>query len=530
MINDTGTCSSHLLGRVLLCSVVLVMAFAPMVSAQVNVSIFPDSTAQIIRGFGAANIVGWRPDMTDDEIETAFGSGEGQLGFSILRLRIQPQESRWIDNVPTAQKAHSMGATIIASPWSPPAHMKTNGDLVGGRLRDDMYDEYAAHLDAFVTFMADNDVPIYAVSVQNEPDVEVGYESCDWTPEEMVRFMRENAPAIGTRVMAPESYQFRKEMSDPILNDPEAVENLDIVAGHIYGGGLEAYPLAQEKGKEVWMTEHLTEPQHSAEVWSYALDVGVEVQAVMEANMNAYVWWYIVRYYGPIADGEASVNFPNEDYAAKGEVTKKGYVMAHFSRFIRPGYVRVHTNTRPRAALSRVSATAYKEGSRLVVVAINERASDAEVVFTMEGGSAGRFESYVTDATREVEKLDDVEVDGDSFTVTLDARSVTTFVADDLAVSTEDVSPSAPSFQLSQNYPNPVRSATSIGYVVPRTSDVTLEVFDVLGRKVATLADGSVPAGSHRATFDASQLAGGVYIYRLRAGDVVHTRRMTVID
>jgi len=59
-----------------------------------------------------------------------------------------------------------MGATIIASPWSPPASMKTNNNLVGGELSEDAYDDYAAHLKSFVDFMANNGVPIYAVSVK----------------------------------------------------------------------------------------------------------------------------------------------------------------------------------------------------------------------------------------------------------------------------------------------------------------------------------------------------------------------------
>ncbi|MBI3112711.1 MAG: hypothetical protein HYZ01_14180, partial [Ignavibacteriales bacterium] len=95
-------------------------------------AIYLDNTKQVIRGFGAANILDWRPDMTDAEIETAFGTGDGQLGFTILRLRVQPDSNQWSLNVRTAKKAYDMGVTIIASPWSPPASIKTNNDLVGG--------------------------------------------------------------------------------------------------------------------------------------------------------------------------------------------------------------------------------------------------------------------------------------------------------------------------------------------------------------------------------------------------------------
>lgn len=388
-----------------------------------------DSVHQIIRGFGAANILQWRPDMTDSEIQTAFGTGEGQLGFTILRLRVQPNSNEWSINVATAKKAYDMGAIVMASPWSPPAAMKTNNNLVGGALKESSYADFAGHLNAFADYMAQNGVPLYAISVQNEPDVTVTYESCDWSPSQMLKFVKENAAAIKTRVMAPESFQFRRQMSDPILNDSLATANLDIVGGHIYGGGLARYPLAEEKGKEVWMTEHLTESAHSANVWSLARDVGVEMQQVMQANMSAYIWWYIVRYYGPIGDGERSVSFPNENFASKGEVTKKGYVMSQFSRFIRPGYYRVDSKSWPTTG--NVSVTAYKDSpsSQVVLVAVNTGSLPLDVAFRIQNGAVSRFSAYTTSATKNVVRGADVDVIDNRFTFNLEASSITTFVS-----------------------------------------------------------------------------------------------------
>lgn len=381
-----------------------------------------DSVHQIIRGFGAANILQWRPDMTDSEIQTAFGTGEGQLGFTILRLRVQPNGNEWGINVSTAKKAYDKGATIIASPWSPPASMKTNNNLVGGELREDAYDDYAAHLNSFAEFMANNGVPIYAISVQNEPDVNVTYESCDWNPSQMLKFMRENAPAIGTRVMAPESFQFRRQLSDPLLNDSLATANLDILAGHIYGGGLSRYPLAEEKGKEIWMTEHLSGETSQANDWSTCLPVAKEINDVMQAGMSAYVWWYIVRFYGPISDGE-------RNSGAKGSVTKKGYVMSQYSRFIRPGYYRVDSESWP--ATGNVSVTAYKDGSssKVVLVAVNTSSTPLDVAFRIQNGAANRFSTFTTSATKSVVQGNEVEVIDNRFVFNFEASSITTFVS-----------------------------------------------------------------------------------------------------
>ncbi|PSQ88685.1 MAG: hypothetical protein BRD45_05460 [Bacteroidetes bacterium QS_8_64_10] len=79
------------------------------------------------------------------------------------------------------------------------------------------------------------------------------------------------------------------------------------------------------------------------------------------------------------------------------------------------------------------------------------------------------------------------------------------------------------------NTPNPVRQGTTIRYALPQAARVTLTVYDVLGRQIATLASEKKSAGRHAATFDASDLPAGVYLYRLRAGSYVETRRMVVV-
>jgi hypothetical protein len=82
---------------------------------------------------------------------------------------------------------------------------------------------------------------------------------------------------------------------------------------------------------------------------------------------------------------------------------------------------------------------------------------------------------------------------------------------------------------LETNYPNPFNPVTTIGYTLPRQADVRLEVFDVLGRRVALLAVGPRSAGRHEVSFDAANLAGGVYLYRLMVGSVTETRTMTLL-
>jgi hypothetical protein len=204
---------------------------------------------QRISGFGGMNMPRWIGDLTEAQIATAFGRGQGQLGLSMMRIGISANPDDFATEVPSAQRVSALGARIIATPWSPPPALKTNGDIVGGELAEANYGAYADHLMGFVQFMRDNAVPIEAVSIQNEPDIQVEYDSCDWTPQQLIDFLIEQGPRFGdTRLMAPESFNFNRQRTDPLLNNPQSAAQFDIVAGHIYGAGLADYPLARQLG------------------------------------------------------------------------------------------------------------------------------------------------------------------------------------------------------------------------------------------------------------------------------------------
>ena len=83
--------------------------------------------------------------------------------------------------------------------------------------------------------------------------------------------------------------------------------------------------------------------------------------------------------------------------------------------------------------------------------------------------------------------------------------------------------------ELSQNYPNPFNPNTVISYQLPASGLVSLKVYDLVGREVATLVDAQMNAGNHTVNFDASRLSSGMYIYRLQAGNNIQTRKMMLI-
>jgi hypothetical protein len=82
---------------------------------------------------------------------------------------------------------------------------------------------------------------------------------------------------------------------------------------------------------------------------------------------------------------------------------------------------------------------------------------------------------------------------------------------------------------LEANYPNPFNGSTTISYGLPSDGQVTIEVYNITGQKVATLVNRKQSAGTHKVSFDASGLASGMYMYRLTSGDVTKTGRMTVV-
>lgn len=407
---------------VLVCFTMLsVMFLGPGVTevsaADANINV--NAERQVIRGFGGMNHPVWIGDLTGPQRDTAFGNGQNQLGFSILRIYVDENRNNWQREVATAKRAIEHGALVIASPWNPPSHMVETFNRNGAsakRLRYNQYAAYAQHLNDFVTFMKNNGVNLYAISVQNEPDY--AHEWTWWTPQEILRFMRENAGSINARVIAPESFQYLKNISDPILNDPQALSNMDILGAHLYGTQISQlpYPLFKQKGggKELWMTEvyYPNSDNNSADRWPEALGVSEHIHhSMVEGDFQAYVWWYIRRSYGPM----------KED----GMISKRGYNMAHFSKFVRPGFVRIDATKSPEP---NVFVSAYKGNNQVVIVAINKNNAGVNQHFVMQNGTASQASRWITSSNSNLQPGTDLNISGNQFWAHLPAQSVTTFV------------------------------------------------------------------------------------------------------
>ncbi|MBC8043136.1 MAG: T9SS type A sorting domain-containing protein [Rhizobacter sp.] len=108
-------------------------------------------------------------------------------------------------------------------------------------------------------------------------------------------------------------------------------------------------------------------------------------------------------------------------------------------------------------------------------------------------------------------------------------ETVYKYTNETLAASTPAKNASPSGYELRQNYPNPFNPATTIAYELPKAAAVSLKVYDVIGREVASLVNERKAAGRYEVRFDGSKLASGIYMYRLIAGDYVEVREMVFL-
>ena len=373
---------------------------------------------QEIQGYGGMNHPSWAGDLTASQRETAFGNSTNQLGFSVLRIFIDSDSNNWYKEVATAKAAIAKGAIVFATPWNPPSNLcetfNHNGDTKAKRLRHDKYAQYANHLNNFVNYMKNNGVNLYAISMANEPDY--GHDWTWWTSSEIVTFLKYYAGSINCRLIAPESFS-NKNIMEPILNDSQALANVDIMGTHLYGTQYKnfAWPLFQQKGagKQLWMTEvyYPNSDANSADRWPEALGVSEHIHNAMINNMQTYVWWYIRRSYSPM----------KED----GTISKRGYCMAQYSKFIRRGYRRVAATANPNNG---VYVSAYTGDGKAVIVAINKGSSSISQKFTVNGQSISSVDRYRTSSNENLAKTSNLALTDNGFWAYMPANSVSTFV------------------------------------------------------------------------------------------------------
>ncbi|MFP5235798.1 MAG: Ig-like domain-containing protein [Acidobacteriota bacterium] len=397
------------------------------------------TAGQVIRGFGGSEA--WSGVMPATQISTLYGTGSTDLALSIMRVRIAPatwnstaktaDTTQWTAELTNAKAAQAMGATVFATPWSAPASMKTDNSVNSGSLNSSSYADYADYLEAYANYANSLNVNLYAISMQNEPDWDpcgTGgptaascYESCIWTGAQMDTWVANNSSVLTVPLMMPESYYFAATMSDPTLNDPNAVNKVKIVGGHLYGHAAYYYTNAENLHKDVWMTEHtinLASGETSTQSMADALTEAMDVHNSMTVGQyNAYVYWWMVN--------STSLNYYSGLLDTSGNMTWVGAGLAQYARFVRPGYSRYTATVNP---LTGVYVSAYGGSGHQAIVVINTASTGAQIAFTIQNQSISSLTPYQTTSAGMVAAQPAVTLSGNQFTYTVPAQSITTFV------------------------------------------------------------------------------------------------------
>lgn len=346
---------------------------------------------QVIDGYGFSSA--WCGTLSSAKNNALYGT----LGMSLLRIRIdQGGSSYWGPEIANASAAHAAGAKVLGTCWTVPSQWNTgNGELI------------AADAGAYATWLGQAATAhnLDWVSPQNELD------GANWTATDMYNFMLNNAPTVGRAIAMPEAINFQDQYSDPVLNNSTAASHDTIVAGHLYGGGLYVHQNALNHGKHVWMTEYYFDGPNNMGV---CMQFAKQISDCMNDQFSAYFWWW---------DNDNDTN--TVMVLSNGAINKNGYTEGQFAKWIRPGSTRVSATYNPQ---SNVYVTAYRVNGGTVIVALNMGTSSVNQQFNIQNGNAATLEGYRTSSSQSMADIGSFGVSGGSFTPTLAAQSITTFV------------------------------------------------------------------------------------------------------
>jgi O-glycosyl hydrolase len=360
------------------------------------ITLNPSTKYQYVRGFGGMDVPwldgGWElRTISKAEYEKMYDPN-GPLGLNIMRIMIMPIKAFHGGTVPDSKYTFTTdpeefldfitsaagkrpdyiegvkivnkhGGYVLASPWTPPPTWKANNSIIGGRnegLLVSRYGDYAAYLRKFAQEMKDRGAPIYAISIQNEPNYSTDkeqYDGCMWSDLNMRNFF--TAAGVGNFTGAGTvngdafpnpvpGYGGGAATARVLIMNGESANNpnihaaamadttsrgiIDLLARHNYGeNNATPYNPGAEYDKEMWMTEMnintgsaQTYPNDSKwnYVWEFLNDVDVTIR---QRKDNAYVWWTLKRFYSFIGDGD----FGTTD----GAILPRGYALSHYAKF-----------------------------------------------------------------------------------------------------------------------------------------------------------------------------------------------------
>jgi glucuronoarabinoxylan endo-1,4-beta-xylanase len=444
---------------------------------QATISGFAQSTAmvnwtnvhQVIDGFGASDAFqgqgGGQGSTTSANQALLFGTGVGQLGYSILRVCVPSGASSPYCSVDCTsvgiscagpylgdmQAVVANGGRVFASPWTPPAQYTTNDSTScssNSGLASSGYAGYATWLANFVQSLSAQGVPLYGLSVQNEPN-DCGNNLAYMSGSTIDSFIKNNlgptftSDGISTLIAMPETgtaYDAVPTFGGPCGTDPSCSNYVGIYAWQDYNAVLSGtntvtpnpYPSGWASGKKYWQTEVSCPtssnpayiPSFCQSGYNPGIVNGLDWAAVIDQRIagddaNAWLYWWL--YFASPSDDEGLTD-------GNGNVAARGYVLAQYSKFVRPGYYRIDSTRQPQTGVS-VSAYQNTGGGNLVIIATNYTGAAVSQTFNITNAPTfSTLTPTITSASQSLAQLSNVSLSGNSFTYTLPAQSIVTFV------------------------------------------------------------------------------------------------------
>jgi glucuronoarabinoxylan endo-1,4-beta-xylanase len=400
---------------------------------------------QRIDGFGASSA--WQSTWTMAQADMFFSTNSGTgttivgstnftftgIGLSLLRSRVNTNGTGTYENS-IMQMAQARGAKVWSTPWSPPPQFKDNGNVNGGNYLGSGANAtnlaYAKLLAQYVVNMKSQyGVTIYALSIQNEPDVATSYESCQWTAQQFHDFATNLSSALAaqnvasTKIILAEDEHWQTNYYATAMMDPAVATNISIVACHNYDGSPPnnipaALPTYANTNAALWETEtSLIGGNTDYSMASGIFWAGRIHQFMTVAQVNAWHYWWLIS---DNSDDEGLTD-------SNGNPTKRMYVLGQYSRFIRPGNFRIDlANYNPYAVLS----SAYKDpvSGNFAIVVANTNSTATTQSFCFTNFTATTVTPWITSSTLSLAVQSPVTVTNSVFSYTIPAMSVVTFV------------------------------------------------------------------------------------------------------
>jgi glucuronoarabinoxylan endo-1,4-beta-xylanase len=291
-------------------------------------------------------------------------------------------------------------------------------------------------------------VPLTAITPQNEPDWPAEWDGCLYTPSEMVTFIRDHlGPEFEARglddvmIFAPDTAHMKNlpSFADALVADTEAMKYLDGISTHPYSqqGDIfdTSWSVPRDNNLLFWQTEISYEkffetPTPATDTPDPGMKTALWMGKMMHEHLtklqvNAWNYWNLTAVEDDYIDNP---DRQNPAFIQDGVIFKRAYVMGNYSKFVRPGAVRIEAPAEPAAD---IYVSAFENDERVTIVAINDGTAASNQTFTLQGELAYPIVDvvpWVTSDTLALEAQAALTMTDGSFSFELPPKSVTSLV------------------------------------------------------------------------------------------------------